>query len=252
MDLSSLFSNPTLLILLAVVALAMFGGGSFNLTELIMSLLQSLKLIPQPQGKASEQVFRGYTRKAWDTLRSGDLETTKNLLLAGMQATEEEIAKETAIQPAGIGDTIKEWMKSPIFLIAIAVGAFLIFGGGSSCKKTDPAPQDQETIDVTPASWSGQIRPAVWTGDGSDATYGNHASQASHDSHSDALQITPVSCPCNAATPAAAWWSAGPVRRVASAPLRAPLRILQEARPVRRVGAAVLRVRPLRWLFGRR
>jgi len=249
-DLSSLFSNPTLLILLAVVALSMFGGGSLNLTELIMSLLQSLKLIPQPQGKASEQVYRGYTRKAWETLRSGNLDGTKDLLLAGMQATEAEIAKETAIQPAGIGDTIKEWLKSPIFLIAIAVGAFLIFGGGS-CKKTDPAPQDQESIDVTPTGWSGQIRPAVWRQvDGSDATYGNYDSQQSHDSHSQPLQITPVSCPCDA--PPAAWWSAGPVRRVASAPLRAPVRIMQEARPVRRVGAMLARVRPLRWLFGRR
>lgn len=251
MDLSSLFSNPTLLILLAVVALSMFGGGSLNLTELIMSLLQSLKLVPQPKGKASEQVYRGYTRKAWQTLQAGDLESTKDLLLAGMQATKSEIAAEQAIAPQGIGDTIKEWMKSPIFLIAIAVGAFLIFGGGSSCKKTPtPAPQADEAIDVTPASWSGQIRPAVWRVDGSDATYGNYDSQASHDSHSQPANH-PVSCSCDAATPAA-WWSAGPVRRVASAPLRAPVRILQEARPVRRVGAALARVRPLRWLFGRR
>jgi len=247
-DLSSLFSNPALLILLAVVALAMFGGGSFNVTELILSLLRSLKLIPQPQGKASEQLYRGYTRKAWETLRSGDVEGTKNLLLAGMQATEAEMNKETAIQPTGIGDQIKEWLKSPIFLIAIAVGAFLIFGGGS-CKKTEPKPQGEETLDVTPASWSASIRPAVWRmGDTDQAPIDDRLQDESP--FPDRAAITPVG-----------WCTDGPVRAVVTAPVRAPvrlirevrpLRLIREVRPVRRAGAALTRVRPLRWLFGRR
>lgn len=235
MDLSSLFSNPTLLILLAVVALSMFGGGSLNLTELIMSLLQSLKLVPQPKGKASEQVFRGYTRKAWETLQAGNLEGTKDLLLAGMQATEAEIASETAIAPQGIMDTVKEWMKSPIFLIAIAVGAFLIFGGGSSCKKTDPtpAPQEQE-VDAEPASY--ENLSAAWDRVPSEPSW----RLASLLSPNTATEINQA---CQTPVALCGWWKNGPVRKVVSAPVRG----LQAAKPVRRGLRLPGAARPINW-----
>jgi len=240
-----LFSNPMMLIVLAIGALLLFGGGnggSLNLTELILSLLRSLKLIPQPQAAASEQVFQGFMRRAWERLRAGDIAQARSLMDEALQQSETYLSQEQAIVPAGLSTILSQWMKSPIFLIAIAVGAFLIFGGGS-CKK--PAPQPQGMSDVSDVSdrsdrsdrsdssprvtlCSYDLRPARLT----EPVYRVPTEPA------DLPPALPadwqhVACPLDG-PPAAAevgWWTDGPVRRVASAPVR----VIVRARPLRRL-----------------
>jgi hypothetical protein len=144
--------NRRMLGKLAVVALAMFGGGSFNVSELLLMLLKQLKLIPQSPGPASQQVFEGYAAKAWDALQAGQTEKAKMLMEDGLSQVQEQLREEDTVAPQGIVDQLKEWMKSPIFLIVLAVGGFLLFSQFGGCPKPAPAPQAEmqvQAVDVT-------------------------------------------------------------------------------------------------------
>jgi hypothetical protein len=218
----SLLSNPTLLIALAIGAFLLLGGGGkgggLNVTDLLLTLLRSMKLIPEPTPPASEQIWRGYVQRAWDKMRGGNLADARTLLDAAVQESESQLATETAIVPAALKDTLGEWLKSPIFLIAIAVGAFLIFGGGSCKQQPNAAPEaaEVETASVPHRdSWtlcSLDDPSPDWTFEACDTSAPLDASEAG-------------------------WWTDGPVRATVSAPVRAVVR----ARPLRRVGAAIAR-----------
>lgn len=178
MDISSLFSNPTVLIILAVMAMMLFGGGTTNITELLLTLLRSLKLIPDTTPKVSEQLYSKYSKKSWHLLQAGRAEEAKALLDKGLAETKQAVEQEDLIAPQGIMDTIQEWLKSPMFLIILVVGAFILFGGmGNGCKQPTPAPQESETaIEAEPASMSaavssGLLKFAIWNpaGEGGDS-----------------------------------------------------------------------------------
>lgn len=236
---SDLFSNPTMLIVLALGAVLLLGGGggSLNLTELILSLLRGLKLIPAPQAPPSEQVYRGYVQRAWSKLRDGDVEQSRALLEAAAQEAEQHLVQEQAIAPAGIMTIFQDWLKSPIFLIAIAVGAFLIFGGGS-CKKQDPQPQETASVAANALTLVSHETAQPYTGSHYFDVQRLHMLQASDMSDpSDPCLVTQVG-----------FWTNGPVRRVASAPARvaaAPVRAVAQAQPIRRAAKAVAQIRPL-------
>lgn len=269
-----LFSNPMLLILLAVVALAMFGGGSFNVTEILMVLLRALKLIPESPAPASKQVYARYADKAWSALRGGDLERAKLLLENGVQQVEGLLSAEELPQPQGIMDTIKEWLKSPMFLILLAGGAFLIFGGMDGCKKSEAEqPPQAAAIETEPAMWDGDaiaVAPSSHYGDVMRAYQAQQARQLPAAEPADIPPALPADWTAPAVVQLAAcrsdgdkakqgndlcqpcttshqslvlhqsptFWQRGPLRRGVAA--------IARARPLRRVARAV------GWVFCRR
>lgn len=261
---SALFSNPTMLIILALGAALLLGGGggALNPTELILSLLRGLKLIPQAQSPPSEQVYQGYVRRAWQKLREGQLEQSRSLLDAAIQESEQRLSEEQAVAPAGISTILQEWLKSPIFLIAIAVGAFLIFGGGS-CKQQDPQPQ-APAVDVTPIRYETGETVEPYSGSHYADVQRLHLLQSGYDpasvpaivpaDHAPALppefDYGPWTVQTSLDADQAACLTDGPVcSRIAAAPVRvatAPVRAIVRKQPLRRVASAVHERRPLR------
>lgn len=134
MDLSALFSNPTSLIVLAVLAFGLFGGSGS--VDMLLKLLQSLKLIPQPQAPPSRQLFEQWSAKAWDALQDGKSDAARQYLESATTEAAEAITQESAVRPAGIGDTITSWLKSPLALIVIGLAVLMLAGKGCS-----PEPQ---------------------------------------------------------------------------------------------------------------
>lgn len=128
--LNTLLANPTLLIVLAVVVMTMFTGGGTATTELLLTLLRALKLIPGPDPQGSQQVYQGYMDKAWDALQSGKPETAKQLMQTAAEQAETMLSAESEIVPKGALDKLTEVLKSPLVLIVLAVVAMMIFGGG--------------------------------------------------------------------------------------------------------------------------
>ena len=260
-----LFSNPMLLILLAVVALAMFGGGSFNVTEILMVLLRALKLIPEAPDPASKQVYSRYAEKAWSALRGGDLDRAKMLLDNGVQQVEGLLSAEELPAPTGIMDTIKEWLKSPMFLILLAVGAFMIFGGMDGCKKSQAEPPAQTApIDAAPAIWHGDAMSATPAGHYEDVMRAYQSQQAAQIAPLEPADIPPA-LPADWVDPAGCDQSDGkqgnyaPCQPCYTSHQSHQSFAFWQRGPLRRGVAAIARVRPLRrvaravgWVFCRR
>jgi len=135
-----IFSNPTLLIVLAVVALMMFSGGGsgLNLTDMLLALLRALKLIPPVDPPESRQLFDGYTSKAWELLAAGYHDEAQSELESALAAASDRLAAEQTIEPKSIVDKLKEFMKSPIIWVVIAAVVFLVMGQSGGCTPKPP------------------------------------------------------------------------------------------------------------------
>lgn len=260
----TLLSNPALLILLAVVALAVFSGGSFNPTDWLLRLLRSLKLVPEAKPQASTQIYRAYSDRAFGALRAGDAARAKTLAEMGIQEAEEAFTQETAIGPQGTADTVFEWLRSPLVLIIIAVGVFLACGGMDGCaKKTPDNPQPQPQAEQV----GEEITPAVWHGNGpiqiqpvSDSHYGRVMRAYQAQQHvirvadvADVADVAPALPPekttnggstCTQAD--GSCLTAGPTGRAKSAVADDPRRRIRfwQRGPLRRACAALVRARP--------
>lgn len=108
-----------LIFIVGAVLLILAISRGHSLTDKLLHLLRSLKVLPPADPPDSEQLFAQHCTAAWEALKGGDATTCRSHLTAATRDASKALKTERQIKPRNRIDKTIAILKSPLFLLAV-------------------------------------------------------------------------------------------------------------------------------------